>query len=106
MLPSKSENLSRCSRRLLHVCKKLTQVNIYNIVFFNIGRGFYGSFFTLFPKAPASCCKKLLNSFLLFCTSIFISSKSVSQIFKILFQTGYIIIFVHRGGSFLVDMFN
>ena len=28
---------------------------------FNFGRGFYGSFLMLFPKAPASCCKKKLN---------------------------------------------
>ena len=27
-------------------------------IFFNFGRGFCGSFPMLFPKAPASCCKK------------------------------------------------
>ena len=27
-------------------------------IFFNFGRGFYGSFPMLFPKAPASCYKK------------------------------------------------
>ena len=30
-------------------------------IFFNFGRGFCGSFFILFPKAPASSCKKILN---------------------------------------------
>ena len=30
-------------------------------IFFNFGRGFCGSFFILFPKAPASCCKKISN---------------------------------------------
>ena len=59
----------------------------------------------LFPKAPASCCKKILKYFLLHCTSIFMSSKFVSQIFKILYQTRDINIFVRRG-VFLVDMFN
>ena len=29
--------------------------------FFNFGRGFWGSFPMLFPKAPDSCCKKVLN---------------------------------------------
>ena len=49
----------------------------------------------LIPKAPASCCK-----FLLRCTFIFMSSKSLSQIFKILFQTEDINIFVLRGVFF------
>ena len=30
-------------------------------IFFNFGPGFYGPFPMLFPKAPASCCKKTLN---------------------------------------------
>ena len=30
-------------------------------IFFNFGRGFCGSFPMLFPKTPASCCKKILN---------------------------------------------
>ena len=59
-----------------------------------------GSFPMLFPKAPASCCKNILNQFLLHCTSIYMSSKSVSQIFKILFQTEDINIFVIRGVFF------
>ena len=66
-------------------------------IFFNFGRGFCGSVPMLFPKAPASCCKEILNLFLLYCTSIFMNSKSVSQIFKILFQTRDINIFVFRG---------
>ena len=28
-------------------------------ILFNFGRGFCGSFPMLFPKAPASCCKKI-----------------------------------------------
>ena len=42
---------------------------------------------------------------ILFAASISMSSKSVSQIFKILFQTGDTIVFV-LSVSFLVDMFN
>ena len=70
-------------------------------MFFNFVGGFCGSFPMLFPKTPASCRKKVL----LHCASMFMSSKSVSQIFKILFQTGDINTFVLRG-VFLVDMFN
>ena len=51
----------------------------------------------LFLKAPASCGKKILKYFLTHFTSICMNSKSVSQILKILFQTGDINIFVLRG---------
>ena len=61
-------------------------------IFFNFERDFCDSFPMLFPKAPAYCCKKVLNYFLLHCT--------LSQIFKILFQTGHINIFVLRGFFF------
>ena len=69
-------------------------------IFYNFGRYFFGSFPMLFSKAPASWCKKILNSFLLYCTSIFMSAKNMSQIFKILLQTGDINIFVLRGVFF------
>ena len=49
---------------------------------------------------PASCDKKILKKNLLYCTSICMISKSVSQIFKILFQTRSINIFVLRGDFF------
>ena len=61
---------------------------------FNFGRGLCSSFPMLFPKAPASSCKKIFNKLLHHCSSIFMSSKTVSQIFKILFQTAGINIFV------------
>ena len=54
----------------------------------------------LFPEAPASCDKEILKQFLLHCTSICMSPKSLSQIFKILFQTGDINNFVLRGVFF------
>ena len=69
-------------------------------IFFSFGPGFCSSFPKLFPKAPASCCKKILNLFLLHCTSIFMTSKSVSQILKTIFQTGDINVFVLRGVFF------
>ena len=50
----------------------------------------------LFPKSPAFCGKKSI----VHCTSICMSSKRVSQIFKILFQTGDINIFVLYGVCF------
>ena len=70
---------------------------MFNIYFFNLGRGFCGSFSMLFPEAPASCDKEILKKFLLHCTSVRMSSKNVPHILKILFQTGDINIFVHRG---------
>ena len=90
MLPSKWENLSRCSTKIIYFCKKLPLTldcgqSKYSHYIFNFRRAFYGSFPMLFPKAPASWFRKILNWFLLHCTSIFMSSKSVSQIFKILF---------------------
>ena len=99
MLPSKWENLSRCSTKIIYFCKKLPLTldcgqSKYSHYIFNFRRAFYGSFPMLFPKAPASWFRKILNWFLLHCTSIFMSSKSVSQIFKILFQTGDINILV------------
>ena len=60
--------------------------------------------FLWFPEAPVSCDKKFLKQFLLYWTSICMGSKSVSQIFKIFFQTGNMILFFVV--SFLVDMFN
>ena len=41
--------------------EQIFSVNIWYRYFFNFGRGFCGSFPMLFPKAPASCCKKILN---------------------------------------------
>ena len=62
----------------------------------------------LFLKAPVSCGKKRLCYIvllLLHCASICMSSKSVSQILKILFQTGDFK-FLSFVMSFLVDIFN
>ena len=54
----------------------------------------YDSFYMLFPEAPASYGKRILKSLLMYFTSICINLKIVPQIFKILFQTGIINIFV------------
>ena len=54
----------------------------------------------LFPQAQASCSKIILNHFFVHCTSIFMGSKSMSQIFKMFFQTVDINIFVLRGVFF------
>ena len=62
---------------------------------------YYIYIFSIFSKAfVAPFHKKILKQFLLHCTSICMSSKSVSQIFKILFQTGNINIFVLHGVFF------
>ena len=108
MLPSKWENLCRWSTKLIHVCKKVPLALdcrqskyshvVYNLKFFNFGHCFCSSFPILFPKSPASCWKKFWNNFCcIIHTSIFTSSKSVSQIFKILFQTWDINIFILCG---------
>ena len=101
MLPSTWENLSRCSKKfntclekklpLAMDCRQSKHSQIIYI-FFNFGCGFCGFFPILFPKAPASFWKKnWTNYYALY--SIFMSSKSVFQIFKIIFQTGDINIF-------------
>ena len=64
------------------------------IYIFNYGGEFCGFFSMLLPEVPASCDKDILKQFLVHCSSICMSPKSVSQIFKILFQTGDINSFV------------
>ena len=57
----------------------------------------------LCPKAPASCDKKFWKTFLehyTSSTSICMNPKSVSQVFKTLFQTRGDHIFVHHGVFF------
>ena len=67
-----------------------------NTCFLNFGCSFCGSFFMLFPKASTSCGEKNLKYVLLHCTFIYINSKLVSRIFKILLQTGDINVLVLR----------
>ena len=85
----------RCIAGRANIFSKYT---IY--IFFKFGSDSCGPFPMLFPKVPASCCKRNLALFLQHCTSIFMSSKNVSQIFKILFETGDINVFVIRGVFF------
>ena len=93
MLPSKWENLSRYSAKLIHACKKLPLgLDCRQSKYFRLILNIY-----IFPILGVF--------FLLHCTSICMISKSVSQIFKILFQAGYINIFV-LCGVFLVDLFH
>ena len=88
MLYSKWENFNRCSTTSIHVCKKLPlamdcRQSKYALSKFNI---YIFQFWTW------------LLPFLFYV--IFRSSKSVSQILKISFQTGNINIFVLRGVFF------
>ena len=79
----------------------LFEYSIYIYIYiFIFGYGFCDSFSMLFPEGPGSCDKEILKNFLLHSTSISMSSKGLSQIFKILFQTGYVNIFVLRGVVF------
>ena len=105
MLPWKWENVSRCFfAKIYHLHWISSRANIlckYIIyIFFQFCVWFCGSFSKIFPLTPASCDKKFLKQFLLHCTSICISSKSMLQSFKILFQTEDINIYVLRGVYF------
>ena len=84
--------------------EQIFSVKVQYLYFFNLGSGFCDFFSILFPEAPASCGKKILKYFFLHCTSIYITSKIVSQIFNILLQTDNIILSFKI--SFLVDLFN
>ena len=77
----------------------------YFVYIFSIFGVFLRSISMLFPEAPASSNKEILKQFLLHSTSICISSKSVSQIFKSCFKLE-ILIMLSFVVSFLVDMFN
>ena len=80
--------------------EQIFSLNIQYIYIFIFGCGFCGSFSMLFPEGPGSCDKEILKNFLLHSTSISMSSKGLSQIFKIFFQTGYVNIFFLRGVVF------
>ena len=80
--------------------EQIFSLNIQYIYIFIFGCGFCGSFSMLFPEGPGSCDKEILKNFLLHSTSISMSSKGLSQIFKIFFQTGHVNIFFLRGVVF------
>ena len=113
MLLSKSENLSRCSTKLIHFCKKTTTcirlqgeqiflVNIYRY-FSILGMAFTVLFLCYFQKFQLVVKKKNWTN--LYCTVLlYLWAQKMSQVFKILFQTGDI--FLSSMVSFLVDMFN
>ena len=116
MLPSKQENLSRCSKKLIHFCKKnyhlhwiADRANILGkyiiYIFLNFRCGFCGSFSLLFPKSPASCGKKILKYFC-WITLLFVWDQKVCLSFLKSYFTLEILIFLSFVVSFLVDMFN
>ena len=106
----KWENLSRFSAKLIHLCKNyylhwiggraniISKYIIY--IFFDFGCGFCGSFPILFPKAAAFCCKKLWTNFCCI-VLLYLWAQKVSQIFKIVSQTGDINIFALCGVFFI-----
>ena len=68
-------------------------------IYFQFWCGFCNSFSMLFLEAPASCGKKNWNNF--YCiVLLFVWAQKLSQIFKILFQTGNINIFEIHGVFF------
>ena len=70
-----------------HLHRIVGRINILSkyiiYIFFIFEGGFCRSSPMLFPKAPASCCKTSFKYFSLRCTSSFVSSKTLSQIFKL-----------------------
>ena len=85
---AKSYHLHWITSRANILCKYL--INIY---FFNFGRGFCGFFSLLFTELQLLVIKKNWN---IFCSIVllFVCTQKVSQIFKTLFQTEDIDIFV------------
>ena len=96
-------------RKLMHFCSKklplhwiADRANIlckYVIYFFNFGCAFAASFLCYFQKLQLLVVKKFWSNFC-FIVLLFLWSEKVSQIFKTLFQTRDINIFVLRGVFF------
>ena len=104
MLPSKWENLSRCSTRLLHFWKKLVfaldcmqikySLQIFNMHIFSIlCVPFVLPLLCCFQKLHFLVIKQIRNNYCCI-VLLFVRVKKVCQIFKILLQTGDINIFV------------
>ena len=53
--------LQKTTNRIGLPAEQIFFVNIQYKYFFSFGRGFCGSFFMIFPKAPASCGKTILK---------------------------------------------
>ena len=70
--------------------------------FFSFGRGFWGFFSMLFPKAQASCGKNLWNNF---SWIVLLFEKVCFRILKFYFKLE-ILIFLYFVVSFSVDIFN
>ena len=106
MLPSKWENLSRCSIKSIRLLKTITCiglraeqiVNIYPY-FSILGVAFAVPFLCHFQKLQLLVAKKFWTKFC--CIALlYLWAQKMSQIFKILFQTGDINIFALRSVFF------
>ena len=108
MLPWKWENLSRYLQKntasIWLRAEQIFSVNIWYTYFPVLGVAFAVPFLCYFQKLQLLVVKKFSLIFAALYFYIYVLKK-VSQIFKILFQTGDINIFYLRG-VFLVDMFN
>ena len=106
MLPSKSlfYKINSCLQRTTTCIglqtEKIFSVDILHIYFSNFWRDLCGSF-TIFSQKLQFLVLKKLEWFLLHCNSIFMSSKRVPQIFKILFETGDINVFALRFSTYV-----
>ena len=84
--------------------EQVFSVTIWYEYFSNFGRGFWGSFSMLFPKASASCGKK--KKFFCCIVLLFVWAQKVClRLLKFYFRLE-ILIFLSFVVSFLVDMFN
>ena len=110
----KSKSLGQHYTKSRHVSKKAAvsmglladQISlklIFKIFLVDFGRDIscYKSMFL--SKAPTACHKKMWNSICFHCVSICISSKSVSQVFKILFHKLETVIFLSFVVSFIMS---
>ena len=111
MLPSRWENVNRCSIKLIYFCNKLRLASdckqskysqqIYNsYTYFSIlSVAFAVSFLCYFQKLQLFDVKKIWTNFCCILL-LYLWAQKVSQIFKTLFQTGYTNIFVLRNVFF------
>ena len=74
-------------------------------IFFNFGRAFCGSSTMLFPNAPTSCCKKILNNFCCIVLLYLWAQKACLRFLKSHFKLE-MLIFLPFVVSLLGNMFN
>ena len=108
MLPSKWKKLEslfyKMFARNYHLLLIAGRANILSkyiiCIFFSFGRGFCSSFLMSFPKAPASCFKKILNQFFTTLSSL------ISKTHNIMLKSNWNLSQIRFPGEKLEDISN